>query len=530
MSLISIRNLSVTFPGDAGPVQAVKDVSFDLKEGEILGIVGESGSGKSVTCRAMLGLLPRRATLGGQILHHGQDLTLPAAMQAARGREISMIFQNPASHLDPLMKIGDQVAEPLIHHFSMSRAEAHTEALKILDAVQIRDAAARMDAYPHQLSGGMKQRVLIATALACRPNLLLADEPTTALDVTVQAEILSLLKTLNRERKLTMALVSHDLGVIAEICHRVIVMRQGEVVEAGRIGDLVRAPKHDYTRLLINSQPGRLPQMADQRPEATPVIELRDLSLHFPGKGANVVRAVDGVSLSVSQGECLAIVGESGSGKSSVARAVIGLNKPTGGEILYEGKPVTGLTGAAQTAYRRKVQMVFQSPFDSLNPRMTVQKTIAEPIWRHGLGTKSQAMDRALELMDMVELPRVLAGRRPGMLSGGQCQRVGIARALALSPRVLIADEVTSALDVTIQAQILKLLTRLRKEQDLAVIYISHDLTVVRKFCDRVAVFRNGKLVESGETAALFARPDASYTRDLIAAAPDLDHAVAGAA
>lgn len=530
MSLISIKNLSVSFPGETGPVRAVKDVSFELEEGEILGIVGESGSGKSVTCRAMLGLLPRRATLGGQILHHGQDLTRPEAMRAARGREISMIFQNPASHLDPLMTIGDQVAEPLIHHFGMSRTEARTEALKLLDAVQIRDAAGRMRAYPHQLSGGMKQRVLIATALACRPNLLLADEPTTALDVTVQAEILTLLKTLNRERKLTMALVSHDLGVIAEICHRVIVMRHGEIVEAGKIGDLVRAPRHEYTRLLINSQPGRLPQMADKAQETAPVIELRNLSVHFPGKGPSAVRAVDGVSLSVGQGECLAIVGESGSGKSTVARAVIGLNRPTGGDILYEGKSVIGLTSAAQIDFRRKVQMVFQSPFDSLNPRMTARKTIAEPLWRHGLATRAQAMDRALELMDMVELPRTLADRRPGMLSGGQCQRVGIARALALSPRVLIADEVTSALDVTIQAQILKLLTRLRKEQDLTVIYISHDLTVVRKFCDRVAVFRSGKLVESGETAALFSAPAADYTRDLIAAAPDLDQAVAGAA
>lgn len=528
MSVISIRNLSVTFPGDAGPVPAVKDVSFDLEEGEILGIVGESGSGKSVTCRAMLGLLPRRATLGGQILHHGQDLTQPAAMQAARGRDIAMIFQNPASHLDPLMTIGDQVAEPLIFHFGMSRAEARAEALKLLDAVQIRDAAGRMSAYPHQLSGGMKQRVLIATALACRPKLLLADEPTTALDVTVQAEILALLKTLNRERNLTMALVSHDLGVIAEICHRVIVMRQGEIVESGRLRDLVHAPRHDYTRLLINSQPGRLPQMAEQGPDTSPLIELRDLSLHFPGKGDKVVRAVDGVSLSVQQGECLAIVGESGSGKSTVARAVIGLNAPTGGDILYEGRSVIGLKGEALTEFRRKVQMVFQSPFDSLNPRMSIQRTIAEPLWRHGLATKAEAMDRALELMDMVELPRSLAGRRPGMLSGGQCQRVGIARALTLSPRVLIADEVTSALDVTIQAQILKLLTRLRKEQDLTVIYISHDLTVVRKFCDRVAVFRSGQLVESGTTAEVYADPKAAYTRDLIAAAPDLDQALAG--
>ncbi len=527
MSLVSIKDLSVAFPSETGLVQAVKNVSLDLKEGEILGIVGESGSGKSVTCRAMIGLLPRRAVIGGQILYQGRDLAHTDAMLAARGREISMIFQNPASHLDPLMTIGSQVAEPLISHFGMSRDDARAEALKLLDAVQIRDAADRMDAYPHQLSGGMKQRVLIASALACRPNLLLADEPTTALDVTVQAEILALLKRLSNDRKLTMALVSHDLGVIAEICDRVIVMRHGEVVEAGSVRDLVHSPKHDYMRLLIGSQPGRLPLMIGDRPHTPPIIELKTLEMHFPVKEGRIVRAVDGVSLAINQGECFAIVGESGSGKSTVARAIIGLNKPTGGDIVYDGKSVVGLKGDALTQFRRTVQMVFQSPFDSLNPRMTVQKTIAEPLWRHGIVSRRVAMEQALELMDMVELPRELARRRPGMLSGGQCQRVGIARALALSPRILIADEVTSALDVTIQAQILKLLTRLKRERDLTVIYISHDLTVVRKFCDRVAVFRGGKLVESGDTADVFGHPADSYTRDLIAAAPDLDKAVA---
>jgi peptide/nickel transport system ATP-binding protein len=330
-----------------------------------------------------------------------------------------------------------------------------------------------------------------------------------------------------------LALVSHDLGVIAEICDRVIVMRNGAIVEEGPIREVARNPQHDYTRLLIGSQPGRLPQMAEPREAPVGLLELRDLQVHLPtrsglgGKAAQPIRAVDGISLAVREGECFGIVGESGSGKSTVARAIIGLNKGTGGEIRFDGKSVSGLAGEALTRFRRAEQMVFQSPFDSLNPRMTVQRTIAEPIWRHGLAPRSVAMAKALELMDMVELPRSFAARRPGQLSGGQCQRVGIARALALSPRVLIADEVTSALDVTIQAQILRLLTRLRKERNLTILYISHDLTVVKKFCDRVAVFRHGKLVESGATADLFATPQTDYTRELIAAAPDLDAAIA---
>ena len=364
MSLVSVQNLSVTFPGDSGPVHAVRDVSFDLKQGQILGIVGESGSGKSVTCRSLLGLLPPRADIGGRIIYDGQDLADPARMQAARGRELAMIFQNPASPLDPLMTIGDHVAEPLRFHFGMDPAEARREALALLQAVRIRDPESRMNAYPHQLSGGMKQRVLIASALACKPRLLLADEPTTALDVTVQAGILELMKQLNRERGLTMALVSHDLGVIAEVCDHVIVMRNGEVVEAGPVHEVAARPRHDYTRLLIGSQPGRLPQMAEPMQAPPGILELRNLQVHFPlsgglgafgGKPATVIRAVDDVSLSVRNGECFGIVGESGSGKSSLARAIIGLNKVTGGEILFQGRPVTGLRGDDLQAFRRSV-------------------------------------------------------------------------------------------------------------------------------------------------------------------------------
>ncbi len=533
--VLRVEDLSVAF----GPVEAVRDVSFELGRGEVLGIVGESGSGKSVTCRAILGLLPQRARVAGRVLHDGRDLVAltPAEMQRVRGRQISMIFQNPSSHLDPLMTIGAHVAEPLRRHFGLGRREAREQATALLEAVKIRDAAARYGAYPHQLSGGMKQRVLIASALACEPEILLADEPTTALDVTVQARILELLRELNRARGLSTVLVSHDLGVIAGISDRVIVMRHGQVVETGPVADVVARPRHDYTRLLIGSQPGRLKGEPRAEPSAgggqePPLLEVEDLSVHFPVAAllfahSPPVRALDGISLSVRTGECFGVVGESGSGKSTLARAVIRLVEPTGGAIRHRGRDVAALSGPKLAAYRREVQMVFQSPYDSLNPRMTAIRTIAEPIWRHRLAPKDEALDRAAELMEQVELPAELAHRRPRELSGGQCQRVGIARALALSPGLLIADEITSALDVTIQAQVLALLRRLRRERNLTILYISHDLAVVRRLCDRVAVFRAGRLVEIGQTERVFAQPVDPYTAELIAAAPDLDAIIA---
>ena len=539
-ALVSVDSLCVDFASVSGTVNAVRDVSFDVAPGEILGIVGESGSGKSVSCRAMLGLLPRHARVGGRIIYDGQDVSTltTAARHALRGREISMIFQNPSSHLDPLMTIGEQVAEPLRRLFGMDRGAARRRALELLEVVRIRDAARRLNAYPHQLSGGMKQRVLIAAALACEPRLLLADEPTTALDVTVQAGILELLRTLNAERGLSIVLVSHDLGVIGEICDRVVVMRGGEIVEQGPVGDVVRNPRNRYTRELIGSQPARLGSMTSESTAATPLLTADRLSVHFGGKSglamrlnrpAHVVRALDDVSLEVREGETFGIVGESGSGKSTFARAVIGLVRASAGEIRYDGRPIASLDPVRTKAFRRDVQMIFQSPYDSLNPRMRIIDIIAEPIWRHALGDRAAALDRAAELMDRVELDRSLARRRPRQLSGGQCQRVSIARALALSPRLLIADEVTSALDVTIQAQVLRLLARLKEQQDLTIIYISHDLAVVRRFCHRVAVFQHGRLVESGETGAVFDAPTQAYTRTLIDSAPDLDGRMASA-
>ncbi|QFG36250.1 peptide/nickel transport system ATP-binding protein [Paracoccus pantotrophus] len=510
--LLSIRDLSVSF----GDVSVVRNVSFDLHPGEVLGIVGESGSGKSITCRALMGLLPEYAQVSGQIRFDGQDMTRAdtTAMRALRGRYMSMIFQNPSSHLDPLRTIGHHIAEPIRLHRTASNVT--DRVLEILRAVRINDPAQRMRAYPHELSGGMKQRVMIGGAIACAPRILLADEPTTALDVTVQAHILKVLRDLNRELGLAVILVSHDLAVVAQMCDRVLVMRSGEVLEQGSSAEILRNPGHDYTRLLIASQPDRLELPPRPVPGETSLFSIRNLDVTYQtggllGRGRGV-RALQDVSLDIRKGECFGIVGESGSGKSTMAKVLMRLVTPSSGQVLYRGADVHGLHGNDLLGYRRKVQMAFQNPFDSLNPAMTVIEAIAEPLRRHGLADAATARKRALEMMALVELPEEYAHRRPRQLSGGQCQRVGIARALILDPEVLVADEITSALDVTIQAQILRLLARLRRERDLTVIYISHDLDVVRKLCDRIAVFRAARLVESGETAQVLDQPQSEYT------------------
>jgi len=532
--LLAVENLAVAFTAGGARVEAVRDVSFTVAAGEVVGIVGESGSGKSVTCRALLGLLPGHARVSGRALLAGRDLlALPeAALGRVRGRLASMIFQNPASHLDPLMTIGQHVAEPLRFHFGETRAAARAKAIELLRAVHIHEPERRVDAYPHELSGGMKQRALIASAIACRPRLLLADEPTTALDVTVQARILELLRELNRAQGLSIVLVSHDLGVVAETCDRVVVMRAGRVVEQGETNEVIARPRHAYTRLLVDSQPSALARRQRARAALAagpPVLEIEGLEVVFGrrgllrGLGRDAVRALDGVGFTVRAGESFGIVGESGSGKSTIARVITRLVRPARGEVRYRGEPVLSLAGERLTAFRRRVQMVFQNPFDSLNPRMRAADIVAEPIVRHRIADRAAAHARALELMAQVELDPALAGRRPRELSGGQCQRVGIARALALDPELLIADEITSALDVTIQAQILALLERLREARSLTVLYISHDLAVVRLFCQRVAVFQSGRLIETGAVEEVLERPREAYTRTLIASAPRLE-------
>jgi ABC-type glutathione transport system ATPase component len=526
--VLSVADLAVWFETPRGRVPAVLDVSFELQKGEALGIVGESGSGKTVTCRSILGLLPPNARLAGRIHVAGADIVRlsPGELAALRGREIAMIFQNPSSFLDPLMRVGEQIAEGARYHFGLPRREAWTRAIELLGHVRIPHPGRRVDNYPHELSGGMKQRVMIAGALACRPRILIADEPTTALDVTVQARILELLSDLRREDQLSLILVSHDLGVIASVCDRIVVMKEGRVVEQGPAARVLQEPSHPYTRELIAAaSPSRAAAPGERRSARLPLLSVEDLSVTFGrrrgrlartllGEGPPPVEAVCDVSLSVAQGEALGIVGESGSGKTTFGRAIAGLVVPTRGRVVYRGMAAAG--------NRPPIQMVFQDPYASLNPRYTVERTLAEPLLWHRMCPPDQVRSRVLELMAEVELPPELRTRRPHELSGGQCQRVAIARALTTEPRLLIADEITSALDVTIQKQILGLLRSLRERLDLTIILISHDLGVVRSICDRVAVMHEGRLVELGPTEEVMGSPRERYTRELIAAIPRL--------
>jgi len=551
-ALLSVEDLSVSFATARGRVEAVRGISFEVRPGEIVGIVGESGSGKSVTCRAILGLLPGIAQFSGSIRLEGRELTRLSDEDwcSVRGARIAMIFQNPSSHLDPLRRIGWQVAAPLRRHAGLSRGEALAKATDLLRSVGIREPERAREAYPHQYSGGMKQRAMIAAAIGPAPRLLVADEPTTALDVTVQARILDLLRDLNRRDGLGIVLVSHDLGVVAETCHRVIVMRHGAVVEQGPTQDLIHRPTHAYTKLLLDSQPARRIGLVtdpsslhhisgrcmgkDREPAgAKPIIAVRDLSVSFATARAPLlsrltsartspVRALDQVSFALTQGETVGIVGESGSGKSTLARTIVNLNRPSSGEVLFEGAPVHDLRGADLLRYRRSVQMIFQNPYESLNPRLTVEEAIAEPLIRHRIVSREEVAATVAAFLSRVELPRTLAGRRPAQLSGGQCQRVGIARALAMNPRLLIADEITSALDVTTQAQVLDLLQRLRSEQGLTLLYISHDLAIVNAVCERVLVFHAGRIVETGRARSVLTDPASAYTRQLIQAIPPL--------
>ncbi len=525
--LLSVENLAISFSTSHGQVDAVKGVSFTVKRGEALGIVGESGSGKSVVCRALLKLLAGNATVkSGKILHEGQDVLAMSAAELVsyRGQKAAMIFQNPSTHLDPIMRVGEQVAEGLVTHQSMSARDASKKAVQLLDDMKIVDAGRRASAYPHELSGGMRQRVMIAAALACAPDLLIADEPTTALDVTVQAQILSLIRQIRTDRKLTLILVSHDLGVIAEMCDRIIVMKDGEIVEAGTTDQILSEPKASYTRNLIRSQPSLLPEPSfGPAKERAALLSVEGLSVRFPiprsladvvlRRPGHAVQAVDNVTLAVRKGGALGIVGESGSGKSTLARAIVGLVEPSAGRVLIEGQ-------AEGKDRARVVQMAFQDPYLSLNPSYTIAQTLAEPFVAHRLCSVAELPERIRSLLRMVELPEELLTRRSGQLSGGQRQRVGIARALAMSPQILIADEVTSALDVSIQAQILALFRRLRQELDLTLVLISHDLAVVRYLCEDVAVMRHGKVVEYGPSRGVLHNPQTDYTKALLHAVP----------
>ncbi len=552
--LLQVRGLTVEFAVEQDWRPVVMDVDFDLRAGEVLGIVGESGSGKTVTSRALISLLPAGVSRvpRGEVLLEGQDLLQLSeqALAEVRGGRIGMVFQNPTTHLDPVMRIGEQIAEGLRLHRDMDRKTARQRSIALLEEVGFSDPPRQVDAFPHELSGGMRQRAMIAAALSCDPAILIADEPTTALDVTVQAQIIALLRDLQRSRGLSIVFISHDLGLVAEFCDDVVVMERGRIVEAGPVAEVVARPQHRYTQKLLRSQPGLIPpghyfplegretpdnETLEERPPGGPLLEVRDLQVHFPGARslAAVLRrqpveafaAVDGVSLTLRQGEALGLVGESGSGKSTLARAVVGLVTPNGGEILLDGRELdltSGNKGGGEQGWRRRVQMIFQDPLTSLNPKMTVAETLAEPLRVHRLCPRAEIPERVARLLHEVGMEQELAGRKPHQLSGGQCQRVGIARALAMEPELLLADEPTSALDVTIQAQILNLLLHLRHSRGLTLLFISHDLAVVRHLCQRIAVMKRGRLVETGPAEEIFARPREDYTRSLLEAVPQV--------
>ncbi len=538
--LLSIRDLVVTLNGVTPQKTLIDHVSVDLGQGEILGLVGESGSGKSLLCRAVMGLLPsRRLSVDhGTVDLAGRDLVTatPAEMLAVRGSEIGMIFQNPTSHLDPVMKIGDQIAEGIRFHQGASAREARAAAVDMLTQVGFPDPARQYDNYPHEFSGGMRQRAMIAAALSCRPKILIADEPTTALDVTIQAQILDLIMALRDKLGLSVILITHDLGVVAQTCDRIAVMRNGRIVEQGEKRQILSSPAHDYTRMLIASHPSLAaadaPEAVAAAPPtetpARPMLEIDDLHVTFDSGGSffgargKKVSAVKGVSLRVMPGETIGIVGESGSGKSTLARAILGLVKHSAGRIAFDGIDLAKEPRDALQRLRRETAMVFQDPFNSLNPRLTVGETLGEVLKVNGMAPA--AIPRRIEeLLDLVHLDRAFAGRKPRSMSGGQCQRVGIARALAVNPRLIIADECVAALDVTIQKQIVDLFAELKARMNLTLLFIAHDLAIVRNLCDRVIVMLHGEVVEEGPSARVFAQPQQPYTAALIGAIPDID-------
>lgn len=520
MPLLEVSNLSVSFHTRNGITRAVDDLSFTLEAGQTLGIVGESGSGKSVCCYALLGLIPTPPGRidSGRAVFEGRDLLscTQNELRQIRGNRIAMIFQDPMTCLNPYLTVGEQMIEPLLYHRQQSRAQARARAIELLAEVGIRDPQSTIDAYPHQFSGGMRQRVMIAMALIAEPALLIADEPTTALDVTVQKQILELIDQLRRKHHLAVIFISHDLGVVSGLADQVLMMQQGQCVEAGNTRALFDSPQHAYTRKLLAAIPhGAKPAASRAQPQ--PLLDVQQLTTRF-GSGTHSVTAVDAVSFTLQHGEVLGLVGESGSGKSTLGRSVLNLIAPAGGSVQFDGVQLVGLDHTQMRPLRRRMQMIFQDPYASLNPRMTIYDTLAEPLLWHGLATKHTVQTQVLQLMDEVGLARAYVRKYPHEFSGGQRQRIAIGRAIATKPEFVVADEPVSALDVTIQQQILELLLSLVERHNLSMLFISHDLAVVRYLCDRVMVMRKGKLLEVNDTEALWANPMQSYTRELLGA------------
>jgi peptide/nickel transport system ATP-binding protein len=532
--VLDIDHLRVTFATDGGPVQAVKDVSLEVRKGEVLAIVGESGSGKTVTAKTILGLLPETASSSGAVVINGADVISVSAarLRQIRGRDVAMVFQEPSTALNPVFTVGWQIAEGIRAHTGsdgkrVSAREAKSRAIEALRKVGIPDPEQRVNYYPHQFSGGQKQRVVIAAALALNPGLIVADEPTTALDVTVQAEILELLRDLRDKYGTSIVLITHNMGVVADLADRVVVMYQGDVVEEAPARTLFAEPRQDYTRALLAAVPhlGRnsasegLSSRAHQEEEV--LVEANDLSIEYPGRlGTPAFKAVDRVSFTLSRGEVFGLVGESGSGKTTIGRAIAGLNRTTGGSLKVLGYEMLNLKERTFKPLRKDIGFVFQDPAASFNPQLTIGDCIAEPMVIHTKPSPAQARKRVGELLESVQLPASYAGRYPHELSGGQRQRASLARALSLNPRLLIADEPTSALDVSVQAKVLELFRDIQQEFGFACLFISHDLAVVDTLSSWVGVLYKGRLVEQGIGSQVMGNPRHDYTRRLIASLP----------
>ncbi|WP_447867014.1 ABC transporter ATP-binding protein [Rahnella bonaserana] len=552
--VLSVKHLTTSFPGEDDWLPVVRDLSFDVYAGETLAIVGESGSGKSVTSLSVMRLLKAQSSrIEGEVwLNQCNVLRLSdKQMRDIRGNEMAMIFQEPMTSLNPTFSIGRQIAESLKRHRGMSSAQARAETLRLLEKVRIPNAKARFDEYPHQFSGGMRQRVMIAMALALKPKLLIADEPTTALDVTIQGQILDLIKTLQEEEGMAVLFITHDMGVVAEIADRTLVMYRGEAVESGATEDIFHRPQHPYTRALLAAVPKlgsmqgrdwplRFPQINLQTGEAsvpqevagtidsglTPLLSVKNLSARFPVYGGifsrqiGAVHAVENISFDLFQGETLSLVGESGCGKSTTGRAVTRLLKPHSGAIDFDGFDVTNLGKRDILQMRQRIQMIFQDPFASLNPRMRIGDALIEPMLQHKLHNRKDAKEKAASLLQKVGLSPDMLRRFPHEFSGGQRQRICIARALTLDPKVIVADESVSALDVSVKAQVVNLLLDLQESMNLSYLFISHDMAVVERVSHRVAVMYLGEIVEIGPRAAIFDNPQHPYTKKLMASVP----------
>ncbi|MER6523926.1 ABC transporter ATP-binding protein [Streptomyces sp. NPDC001508] len=534
--ILSVEGLSVDFRIAGAWTPAVRHVSFSVARGEVVALVGESGSGKSVSSMSVLGLLGPGSRRRGSIRFDGTELLdLDAeALRAIRGKRIAMIFQEPMTALNPVYTIGEQIIEAIRCHRPMPTAEARTRTLELLTTVGIPEPERRIDAYPHQLSGGQRQRAMIAMAVSGSPEVIIADEPTTALDVTVQAEILELLRRLQKDLDSAVVIITHDMGVVADLADRVVVMRRGEVVEEAPVARLFSHPQHEYTRRLLAAVPRRQagrgvgPAPAGTAPGAagTATLRVTGLEVEYPGRlGRKGFKAVHGVSLAIDKGQVLGLVGESGSGKSTIGRAIVGLARASAGSVEICGTEVTRLKGRALRGFRRTYSMVFQDPGSSLNPRLSIGDSIAAPMITNRFADRPAIRRRVQDLLDQVELPTGWADRFPHELSGGQRQRVGIARALALEPELLIADEPTSALDVSVQATVLRLFQELQDRLGFSCLFISHDLGVVELLAHEVAVLQHGRLVEQGPAREVLSSPQTDYTRRLVAAAPVPDPA-----